>query len=512
MSVCPSGAEGCPRSGDALGGRRLALAVALLALVAGVVLALLVPAGAGLDEPMHVARVEQIAEGVPLPQEVPAEGLETSLVAPSSDRYAAYGGKTDSALYELVARGNRTLYGSSGHAVRLTFPTWDDGRLRVDGQMGEGTVTWVFANTSINSPLSYAPHVVAYLVATLLTSSPLVVVLAMRLAGVVTYAAGCYLCMRLLPVGRRLFALVALLPQSLCVNSMVTADLMTFLCASVFVSCVLRVLWRDAAAPRDWALMWVSLFGLCLGKVTYAPFGLLLLALPAARASLRSPRSLGVIAAIGLSSLAAFVLWYLVVSDVNTGLMWSADIDPQAQASYVLSDPLAFLGRVADGVAGADLLALSPASSFNNVFTSSSLGAVCLAAAMLSEASTLRTAGRPDGRVLVVAGASLAAVCAVIVLLVYLALYLQFNAPGAAQVEGVQTRYFLPLELPVYLALLILLTGCLRGLAPAQPAAGQDCGRELALERRADLLTGCCLGAMTLAMLAGFCVTMFLAT
>lgn len=65
----------------------LSVAVALLVLLVGSTFALLVPAGAGFDEPMHVARVEQLVHGRVLPQEVDLDEADRTLVGPSSDDY-----------------------------------------------------------------------------------------------------------------------------------------------------------------------------------------------------------------------------------------------------------------------------------------------------------------------------------------------------------------------------------------------------------------------------------------
>ena len=50
-------------------------------------------------------------------------------------------------------------------------------------------------------------------------------------------------------------------------------------------------------------------------------------------------------------------------------------------------------------------------------------------------------------------------VWALVVFLIALALYLQFNEVGAQQIVGVQERYFLPLILPLLLALVFMVTG-----------------------------------------------------
>lgn len=445
--------------------RRWALPALVFCLIVacGSIIAVLLPPGAGPDEPMHVARVEQIAEGGLLPVPVDDGDLDISLVGPSSDRYDLYGGKTDAALYELVVTGNLSFY--SDRDAPYAFPTWDDPRLASGGEMGEGAVSWLFPNTAINSPLSYAPHVLAYDAASALTTNPWAVVVCMRLAGVLAYAAAALLCLLLLPVGRGVFALVAVLPQSLATCAVVSADPMAFAYVSVFVSCVVRMLWNEEVGPRTWVLLALSTAALCLAKVTYAPFGLLLLLLPVAHASYRAPRRLLAVGAVGFGSIALFVAWYLLVRDVNTGVMWSAAIDPEAQAALVSADPARFLGPMATTLLRTDLLVLTGATPYTGGEISASwLSVVALLLVALPEAVELSR--RPvSRRVALLLAGGLALVWAIVAVLICLALYLQFNAVGASDwVDGVQARYFAPLAFPLLLAVMLALR-CLPGAA-----------------------------------------------
>lgn len=435
-----------------------ALVVSLLALVIGVVYALVLPPGAGRDEPMHVARAAQIAQGNFLPVEVDPDHLDTSLVGPTSDDYVAYGGETDASLYWLLVRGNLSFYQSGDEDVVFSFPSWESPSVRVNGEMGNWSVTWLFPNTSVNSPLSYAPHVLGYALSTSFGASPGVVVLVMRLAGVLAYAAAIYACMSLLPVGRWAFALVSLLPVAVGTNSAVTADLMTFVSLSLYFCCLVRMLWTGRAGTLEWAVLWSSLAVLCLAKVSYAPFGLLLFLLPALRKEFRERRSLLLMLAAGISSLALFALWYGVIHEINTGLMWTADIDPEAQSAYVTKHPLEFLSLVFDSLGRTDVLALGSAGVYGASVSGSWITVLPLAVCLMHDALRLRSA---EVRPHVVLGIALGSVfvCLLSAVLVHLALYLQFTPPGADAVNGIQSRYFLPLAFPLCLSALVLCAG-----------------------------------------------------
>lgn len=426
-------------------------------LILGSCFALFLPIGAGLDEPMHIARVEQLAEGYFLPQEIECDGLNTTLVSPASNEYPIYGGETDSALFELLVRGNRAFYGNRGRSGYL-FPTWDDPDLQINSEMGEDTTKWLFPNTSINSIASYLPQTIAYAFISTFISNPVIVVLFVRLAGVVSFAAATMACMRILPFGRIVVAFVALLPVSLSTMSVVTADTMTFVFVSLFISCIIKLLYSDEPSCVIWITLGVSLAGVCLAKITYVPFGLLLLALPLAKSCYRSRQNIVKIGIIGGGSLILFILWYLQIHDVNTGIMWSSEINPDVQKAIVLDQPVIFIKAAAKTLFNTDLLTLSPSIPYGSIINSSWMTVIPLTVVMLSLSKEMAIVANLGKRPRAVFAVFLFALIALVISLIYLALYLQFTPPGAGEVSGIQTRYFSPIQIPGYIALILLVS------------------------------------------------------
>ena len=107
------------------------------------------------------------------------------------------------------------------------------------------------------------------------------------------------------------------------------------------------------------------------------------------------------------------------------------------------------------GLLGADTLALSMWTSYTGLVTAVWPTVLALLVVFSVELCSARLA-RPGVRRSLIFCGFLAVVCAIVVVLVYLALYLQFNAPGAATIKGVQTRYFLPVALALHLIALFV--------------------------------------------------------
>ena len=465
-------------------------------LVAASVIAIFTPLGAGFDEPAHLARVSQVAHGVILPQEVSFDEISpTASVVPPTDAYTLYGGTEDEALQEFARAGNMSFQTGDLASEPYAFPWWTDARFQLDVEFGESDVTWAFPNTSINIPVVYLPYVVGFLLGSL-TGNMALIGIVTRLCGVVFFGFCVSLAIRRIPVGKWLLAAVALSPLSLLDHSFVTADMMTFSAIAVFLASVLRLLDPNEASDLDWALAGVSGCVVAVAKLTYLPFGLLLFLVPALRADARDRTTWTRIAIICAAALGLFFLWYLQIRDVNTGAMWSDEVDPQAQTAFVLSVPMRYLGIYVKQLLSVDCLTLGAHFSIAYPTWLTALGYVASLAADVGGA--LRwAAGLGRRRALV--SLFLAVVWLIVGFLIVLALYLQFTPVGALEVDGVQNRYFLPLVTPLLIALGLVLCPARQTVALTSP------GRDVFRHKPA----ACMLCVMALVLLAGLFVKMY---
>lgn len=327
--------------------------IPLLVIVAGLVAAIGIPGGYSFDEISHIARVGQLASGQVVPNRIASSDASVyPFVQGIDDGDALYGGEMDRALYDVALAGNFSRTELASRSDGFAFPWWTDGYFPADEQVGRATVTVAFSNTSINSPICYLPQIIGYALAGLFTTSPVALIIAMRIAGLLCFACALHFALRLAPLGKWTLGYLALFPVWVRTAAAVTADTMTLICALLFFAVVLRMMFAaDSLTRADWVVLAVFGVGLCLCKVSYLPLGLLLFAPLVADARFRTrARVLGLMA-VAVGGLLAFSLWYAHIAGINTGAMWRASINPDAQLTFVLSNPVDFARDFASAMA-----------------------------------------------------------------------------------------------------------------------------------------------------------------
>lgn len=482
-------------------GVRLEVIAAIIWLFFSFLITVFTPIGAGPDEPMHIARAAQIASGIFLPQDVTDSISDCQLVRPLNPSYRVYGGAEDAALYECSVRGNLLFRQGSAKPERpFSFPYWTDSQFSGEeaDELNE-TVVWAFPNTAINSPLCYFPHAIGYNIASLLNLGPVGTGIIMRVFGSIAFAVLMAIAVRIAPVGKSLIFVLFFCPLSLLVNSFVTADSLAIASATLFISTIFSVFHTRKFHTTHVVLLVISGLGLALGKMTYLPLGLLLLALPITCKELRTKRNARIIISICLMAIVAFSVWYALIREVNTGVIWSADINPDAQLEHIIANPLSFIEAFIKLMTGLDLFALS--SDFSLYYPA---WLTCLAyfCAFIIEFGVDNPPKKLKGGFALSLAAFLAWV--IILILIAIALYLQFNPVGSSNIAGVQTRYSLPILLLPMLALL-------QGIPPLHGCTPLSDGREQAVIGnhccKIGILAPCLLMAALTAL--GMCVRIY---
>ena len=437
--------------------------VPFLVLVAGMVVAICMPGGYSFDEISHIARVEQLAAGQVKPAPVALDDGRTYPFGYSEDS-TLYGGEMDKALYDVVLAGNNSVSELATRTEGFAFPWWTDDYFPTSEQVGQASVATTFSNTSINSPINYLPQLIGYVLVGPFTSSPVVLIIAMRIAGLLAFVCALHFAMLLTPFGKWTLGYLALFPVWIRTAAVVTADTMTLICTLLYFVAILRMVFNEDTPRRsDWVVLTVFGIGLCLCKVSYLPFGILLFAPLVARSRFRSRARVLAMAVIAASGLLAFTIWYANIAGINTGAMWSETIDPDAQLEYILANPVSFVHSFADVMAQMDFLFVRPTLFQSGPDISSSWFVLALLVAftadILSAYSTC--SGGSSAVVMLIFVLIVATISSA---LIVLALDLQFNEVGATVIQGVQQRYFIPLAFPLYCVLLLVAASACSGL------------------------------------------------
>lgn len=424
-------------------------------------LAILTPVAAGPDEPTHLYRMQQISDGQLLSETVTESWdlldrtIGHAYTEDASEKTLTdQGGYIDSGFKQYVSTNYWRLRVQGDK--HFAFPFWVDEQRPEDTVSGQKQAA-VFSNTVTNSPFLYVSQIIGYKIASVATRSVQWRVVAARIGGVLLYCLAWSAAIAMTPVGKWLFAAVGLLPSILVVNSCVTADTMTIAVCVLFVAAVLRLSLCDE--PATWReLIFTGVLGVLLGfvKMTYFPLIVLLLLVPLLNRNMRTRRVAavwGVSMAVGA---ACFLLWYAAVDSVNSGLMFARATDPDAQKAFVLSHPWRYCKMLLTLAAGMDVLNVN---SYNAVmdqsvrWRASWLAVLLLLIAGCVAARDFARYSRRKRLCLCGACIGLFVICSV---LVATALYMYWDVPGNVLISGVQARYFLPILVPLLLAIVAL--------------------------------------------------------
>lgn len=343
------------------------------------------------------------------------------------------------------------------------FPTWVDEKSMPGVSYGSaGEDERVFSNNAVNIPLVYAPQIVGYVLGRLLHVPLYWVVVLMRITGLLFYAAVVILCLRVLPVGKWPFAIIASLPATLITVSSVSADTMAIGAAFVFVSLLMLLMQQEEMRLSLWIAFGLACVVLPVAKLAYAPLLMLVVLVPLVNPAMRGKVPMLAIGGACLAGCVLLFFWWQVIGGINTGAMWREGINTHEQLAVVLESPLGFLKMVLLALPTSDVLQLANWGVFGLANSTALTGPGWLGIALLCLAVSQHDYDREFMPHVNVKSFSMALVLfavafAACAFLVFLALYLSFNEVGASSIDGVQARYFIPMA-PLVVLLLSMLT------------------------------------------------------
>ena len=317
-----------------------------------------------------------------------------------------------------------------------------------------------FVGAAFYAPLPYVPQAIAIAIARAFGSSPLDLLYAGRLANALTALALLVAAVRLAPIGKATFVVVGLLPMALYQYASVSPDAMVIGCAFVFTALALRAQGRGCWTWR--AITAATLAGIvfCSLKPVYAPLLIAGLVPDILRkgqwaAALRAHAF--IVGAVGLAT------WLWMRSTASVFVLARPGTSVSGQWAFLRDDPLAYPHILATTLRAHGLLYYeSTVGVFGWVKILAMpvfYGLPIVTALLLCGSVERNNDTRAVEAIAAVWHAALAAACG---LLVLTALYFIWTPIGAASIEGVQGRYFLP-------ALALAGVGVFRLLPPVVP-------------------------------------------
>jgi len=299
-----------------------------------------------------------------------------------------------------------------------------------------------FPNTALYSPIPYLPQIIGISVAKLFSDSLLWIFYFGRIFNLLFYLAIVFLAIKMTPILKWIFLILALMPMSIFLAASASPDALTIALSFLFIAYILKLsLGQKTLAKVDLGLLLILTIAISLCKTAYLFLPLLILIIPRDKfASIKEDylfKSLiitaGFVAGIG---------WYAIANKFFVPIL--AGIDPKAQLAVILSKPLSyckflvyhglrwFSGSNSQSIIGEfgwldTYLPLWIISSYK----------LALIVVFLSEEKEreIATLGK------IISFLIFSATAFVITLI----MYLTWNTVGSFKVEGLQGRYFLPL-------------------------------------------------------------------
>lgn len=411
------------------------------------------PIGVGMDEPSHVSRVIQLSEGNIWAE--PVQGTQEK-------NKQLYGGLIDKALYRDLSDNTVEFYQSQNRFKRYDFPIWKNKDIRGNESFSNKTAEAVFSNSALYSPITYMPHIIGAAIGKLLTNNITVFVLILRLSGILFLSLVIFFCIEKIPIGKWALTTIALLPGNISVNAFVTGDTVLFAATTSFITALLYAIKRAGRVSKaNWIILALSCFTIGLAKMTYLPIVLLLFLLVAPADDCKKQTAITVCAII-LFSFLSFLVWYLSVHNINSGIMYGRETDTSVQIHFILMHPLQYSSMLIRELFKHNYFTFGYSGIFSElrrttVPTSGWVSVLALIASLVAFSKSERHVLPMIYKYRRLISLSFVLILGTVFLLIETSLFLQFTPVGSDVIEGVQTRYFLPVLLMLTLLLIMLI-------------------------------------------------------
>ncbi len=291
---------------------------AIVAFLVGTFLVFAQPPGQGLDETVHFDRVWTLAQGdliAPIHHGDPGDYVPDCVVK--------YVGHFATEASRHSAFDFNEYFRSPAHCSATAPFT------------GVGTA-------AANSPVSYAPSIVAVAVLREIGAPIPVVFFGGRFAGLLGFIIIFWFAMRVAPIGKEVFLVLGLLPTTLLLASSFSADPMAISLAALAAALTLRSCLSPNADLRTAGLLLATLTALGLTKPTLFVFAPLFLLVPTRVLGRWSRPALlrvcGLVVVLGIAA-----LWYLAVRRVGQAPVPIYGLDAHRQNQFIVHHPIGYL-------------------------------------------------------------------------------------------------------------------------------------------------------------------------
>jgi uncharacterized membrane protein len=318
-----------------------------------------------------------------------------------------------------------------------------------------------FSNAAVHPPLTYLPQAVGIMLARLSSGSALTCLYAGRFANLLATVALIFIAIRIAPIGKWTFVVLALMPMTLSLAASLSSDALTIALAFLFVAQILALVMTSEDSVTDRSVLALALVSAAIGLAKQAYFFLpfcYFMIPPTKFGGVSRYLTRGAVV-IG-ACLLAVAGWSYVVRGIYSPADPNVGMNPAEQLRMMRQDPLEFLHTLARTAPWMPLYAEEFVGRLGLIDIRLPGWVYTLELALLLTVAISEFGVRPGllARQVVVA----AGVLCTVLLTVLTVMHLTWDKVGAKNIS-LQGRYFIPIA-----PLAALVTGwCIGRLLPS---------------------------------------------
>ncbi len=204
-----------------------------------------------------------------------------------------------------------------------------------------------FSNAAIHPPLTYLPQALGMFLARQFSSSLLVLFYAGRCLNLVAATALMFWAIRLTPIGKWVFTVLALTPMTVFLSASLSSDALTNGFSFLLIAYVLRCAAGPEQSLTRSSILRLALLGCAVGlsKQAYFLLPTCYLLIPASRLGTSRSYWSGFIAVMGATFLSV-AAWAIILRGIYSPADVMVGMDPHLQVHFILTHPFEFAGAV----------------------------------------------------------------------------------------------------------------------------------------------------------------------
>jgi len=398
----------------------------------------LIPPLQGWDEATHFLRAYQISEANFLPDRFNGDQAGGSIPISISDM-------SDQFFNDL----KRTSLEDPGATTDLKVLK----KYATENKVSEGKVQKQFEGSAVYTPLAYLPASIGIATARTLHLPLLSYVYLARIFVLVTYLVLIFFAIRLIPVGKWVIFVIALLPQSATLAVSMGSDAFIIGATALLVAFFVKAIHQTRQVTnRELSSMLVLSVALGLMKPPYMLLSLLVACIPVVKFGSKM-RYFKWVGGIVLATFLTGAIWNVSVSDitknVHTYQRPGLNINPDQQIKFIEHEPIKFSAILVNQMflnTNAIYQQAVEHITWKGIHLPMWVVSLVYLNLILAFAATQNVPIKPR-KVLGLSRYGPVLILVMTSILIYVALYVSFNVVGREQIEGVNGRYFTPLIL-----------------------------------------------------------------